>query len=389
MLKITTPNNIIDLEYILKTEFDLYCGESIIGSEWTFHQIAPYIGKIKSSIAKFLIEKFTKKGDTIYDPFCGAGTIPFEGWALGRNVVANDLNYYAFITTVAKLNPPSDIETVKKSIETYSKKIEVKKKSVDLRKIPSWVQSFFHKETLREIIAWIDVLKSNDDWFLLACLMGILHHQRPGFLSFPSSHTVPYLRINKFPIKEYPELYEYRNVEERLKRKAIRAFKRLPILDANISRKCFQKDASRHKLKTQIDAIITSPPYMRQLDYGRDNRLRLWFLGVDDYKSLDQKISPRESSYIEMMTKCLISWHSQLKVNGKCILFLGDNFSKKEKLSLPDIIQKIAEKELKLYKVLFKHVSLIPNNRRVRRHMGGNKSETILVLEKIKNGNHK
>jgi len=38
-----------------------------------------------------------------------------------------------------------------------------------------------------------------------------------------------------------------------------------------------------------IDAVITSPPYMDALDYARDNRLRLWFLGINDYKQIMEK----------------------------------------------------------------------------------------------------
>ena len=38
---------------------------------------------------------------------------------------------------------------------------------------------------LRETLGWTYVLRRRRRWFLLASLLGILHHQRPGFLSFP------------------------------------------------------------------------------------------------------------------------------------------------------------------------------------------------------------
>src|SRR5688572_29273192 len=43
--------------------------ESVVYSECSLHQIAPFIGKLKSSIARSLIETYTEKGQTIYDPF--------------------------------------------------------------------------------------------------------------------------------------------------------------------------------------------------------------------------------------------------------------------------------------------------------------------------------
>lgn len=368
----------------LRTHFSRKCEHSVVGSESTLHQLAPYIGKIKSSIASFLIENFTTKGEIIFDPFCGAGTIPLEAWSLGRDVVANDLNPYAFLLTQAKLcSVPSESE-IFQEIERISELVNVRIKYQAIDNTPEWVSSFFNPETLKEIIAWVEILKENNHWFLLSCLMGILHHQRPGFLSFPSSHTVPYLRLNKFPKQEYPELYQYRNVKERIIKKAKRALKRLPKLDPEQKRLVYNLDASKLQLNMTVDAVITSPPYMRQLDYARDNRLRLWFLGIEDYRPLDETISPKEVDFVEIITNCLQNWNRIIRVGGKCILFLGDNYSKKMQATLPSIIEDILKNKIGTFELSFKHESIIPTNRRVRRDHEGNKSETLLVFQKIR-----
>ena len=78
---------------------------SALNGESTFHQLSPYIGKLKSSIARSLVSQFTAAGDTIYDPFSGSGTVALEAWAAGRSVIANDLSPYAAILTRAKLFP--------------------------------------------------------------------------------------------------------------------------------------------------------------------------------------------------------------------------------------------------------------------------------------------
>ncbi|MDR6569936.1 DNA methyltransferase [Chitinophaga ginsengisegetis] len=362
--------------------FDAQCTKSVVGSEWSLHQIAPYIGKVKSSIAKFLIENFTKKGDVIYDPFCGAGTIPFEAWSSGRNVIANDLNDYAYVLTKAKLFPPSSFDEVYSQIEAMEPLVSEKITELNRGNIPEWVSAFFHDKTLLEVLAWVEILKANESWFLLSCLLGILHHQRPGFLSFPSSHTVPYLRVKKFPKEDFPELYEYRNVKDRLVKKVKRALKRSPNLNENLERTVYNEDASEQLFQTQIDAVITSPPYMRQLDYARDNRLRLWFLGVEDYRPLDATISPKELDFIDIISKCLNNWNDIIRPGGKCILFLGDNYSKKLNLTLPEILEDILVKKIGDFNLIFKHESIIPTNRRVRRNHVGNKSETVLVFQK-------
>src|ERR1700722_4792587 len=59
-------------------------------SENKLHQLSPYIGKLKSSIAHDLIRDLTRPTDIVADPFCGSGTIPLECALAGRRVIASD-----------------------------------------------------------------------------------------------------------------------------------------------------------------------------------------------------------------------------------------------------------------------------------------------------------
>jgi hypothetical protein len=356
------------------------------GSAWqtesTIHQLAPYIGKTKSTMAASLIGRHTRPGDIVFDPFSGCGTVAFEAWLAGRHVIANDLSPYANLLTRAKLFPYRSIDDARRDYQKVRRRVASVEPS-DLRRVPVWVREFFHPRTLKEVLAWTDLLVAERRWFLLACLMGILHHQRPGFLSFPSSHTVPYLRIKKFPPHQFPELYEYRSVEDRLEAKIDRAFRRVPALDFGISRRCFSRSADQLVLSAHVDAILTSPPYMRQLDYGRDNRLRLWFLGCRDWDALDKAVSPRESEFLDLMRKCFGLWRNGLKRNGLCVLVIGDESSRAGCVELPDKVAQIATEEHG-FSLVSSHTDAIPNERRVRRGISGSTSETVLVLRNVK-----
>lgn len=354
------------------------------GSAWqcesTLHQLSPYIGKTKSSMAASLVSRFSRKGDRVYDPFSGCGTFALEAWLAGRRVLANDLSPYALVLTRAKLFPYRSVQEAVRDLECISTLAAERAAGVDLRRVPAWVRSFFHPETLREVLGWNSVLTAKRRWFLLACLLGILHHQRPGFLSYPSSHTVPYLRIKKFPRSRFPELYEYRAVKERLEAKIVRAFRRVPNLDFGIRRQCTSKSADRAAASVKVDAIITSPPYMRQLDYGRDNRLRLWFLGCDDWHALDQNVSPREHAFLTLMERCFRRWSSLLKPGGYCVLVIGDECSRESRSDLPRDVSRLATQTVGGYSLVSQYTEAIPNDRRVRRGITGSTSETILVL---------
>jgi DNA modification methylase len=355
---------------------------SSLQKESTLHQVSPYIGKIKSSMARTLVSTFSKEGDTVYEPFSGSGSVALESWIACRNIVANDLNPYAAMITRAKLFPYNSVNKTLSEVEKVAKEVKLIIPKIDLRTIPKGIRAFFHLQTLKETIAWCRVLKLNHSYFLLSCLLGILHHQRPGFLSYPCSHTVPYLRLKKFPYKEYPEMYQYRPLQERLEKKVLRVFKRIPELDYRIIRKCYMLDSGRFIPEQKVDVIITSPPYMRQLSYARDNRLRLWFIGINDWKQLDSKISPTSKKYFDLCRSCLKLWHTILPPKGLCVLVLGDNYSHQYKMHLPDAIAHIATKEIGGYSVAWKYTEAIPNDRRIRRGCYGNLTETILVLRK-------
>src|SRR5271156_228717 len=110
---------------------------SALKGESTLHQLSPYIGKLKSSIAGSLIAQFTEEDDIIYDPFSGSGTVAFEAWAAGRNIIANDLSPYAALLTRAKLFPYCSLTDAKRDIKKLA--IEAEAVKVDLRKVPTWV----------------------------------------------------------------------------------------------------------------------------------------------------------------------------------------------------------------------------------------------------------
>lgn len=334
-------------------------------------------------MAASLVSQFTSEGDLVYDPFSGSASIALEAWLAGRRVVANDLSPYAGLLTRAKLFPYRSLDDALRDIEDTSAEATELRGDVDLRKVPGWVRQFFHRETLRETLAWANVFRRRRRWFLLASLLGILHHQRPGFLSFPSSHTVPYLRTKKFPRSRFPELYKYRSVRDRLESKVKRAFRRVPVLHFSLSRTCLCKDAGALVPPEPVDAIITSPPYMRLLDYGRDNRLRLWFLGTHDWRALNRIVSPGEDTFLELMRRCFTRWKTVLKPHHCCVLIIGDAYSRVAKGNLPQVVSRIATEDVGGYSRVCEYTETIPNERRVRRGIVGSASETIVVLRNI------
>jgi len=354
-------------------------------SECTWHQIAPYIGKMKSSMASSLIRQFTEPGQTIYDPFAGAGTIGLEGWIAGRPVVCGDLSPYAVALTRAKLRPPRDAEDAIQRLEASWAKAVRLAKSVDLGDVPTWVSNFFHRRTLREVLALRTVLLGDRQWFLLSCMLGILHHWRPAFLSHPASHTVPYLMKKRFPRTNFPEMYAYKPVYPRLLLKVHRAFLRTPDTDRHVRRVVRLADAAipRASLSEQgISAIITSPPYMNSLSYARDNRLRLWFLGVPDHRLHEAMLSPNKPRFLRLMGTLLPQWADLLPRDAPVVLVLGAVRRDGRSHDLPDaVVNQVRERRCELA-VTAVCRNVIPDSRRTRGNCRSIRQDTIIVLRK-------
>ncbi len=152
---------------------------SALKTESTLHQLSPYIGKIKSSMAASLVSRFTSRGGLVYDPFSRSGTVALEAWFAGRPVVANDLSPYAKLLTRAKLFPYQSLDDALEEMGHVDMEATRRRVNVDLRKVPGWVRQFFHPETLRDAVSWRNVLLSRRRWFLMASLLGILHHCCP------------------------------------------------------------------------------------------------------------------------------------------------------------------------------------------------------------------
>ena len=346
--------------------------------------ISPYLGRLESSRAKELVLGLTKAGQIVHDPFCGSGTIPLEAWANGRHAIGGDRNPYAVALARAKLNPPKDLETALQTINIVHERAQAAKKSVDLRRVPSWVRQFFHSETLREAIAWSDVLRTSQEHFLFGCFLNILHHQRPGFLSFPASHVTPYLRTAKFPIHDFPTMYEMRDVRSRIEKKVRRTLKNSIPYDFNLNRQISKCTAERPPAGQElIHCIITSPPYMSELDYGRDNRLRLWFCGVTDWKTLDASISPRRQPFLQLMARCVVSWEKILQPSGHIALVLGDSRrSGPARVDVPQLVLDIVKRRTSELKLIDITVNELPALSRVIKGKTGTLFESTLIFKK-------
>ncbi len=73
-----------------------------------------YWGKKPSNDLNHLIEKYSMKGDILFDPFAGYGVFCCEAYLMSRNVVLNDLNPIANFLNCQLLEKNVDLQLLKK-----------------------------------------------------------------------------------------------------------------------------------------------------------------------------------------------------------------------------------------------------------------------------------
>jgi len=307
------------------------------------HNLCSYQGKLKPSIAHFLVKLFTKEGMTILDPLCGVGTIPLEACLQGRIGIGNDISLLAYVNTFAKVCKPN----YKKSLDEQNKFIQYIKKNLVTKEEVSQlkfgynrnISDYYHIDTLREIITARNYFKEIKSYnreraLLLASISHILHGNRPYALSRRSHNVTPLAPKGKF---------EYKSLIEKTREKIERTLK-LSYPDEFIPGKVFNNDYVNLKNiipNESVDVIITSPPFFNSTRFYMSNWIRMWFCGWDK-----KDFEIKKDNYLETQQVKNIGVYEQffkvckklLKQNGTLIMHLG----KSRKYDMGKILSEIA-----------------------------------------------
>ncbi|HEX6005794.1 MAG TPA: DNA methyltransferase [Burkholderiales bacterium] len=253
------------------------------------HEIS-YRACFKPQLPAYFIERLTKPGDVVYDPFSGRGTTAVEAALHARTVIANDANPLSAILTYPRLELPcvSDIDKRLRSIAFPA----TASTDVDL-------SMFFHERTLYEILGLRHYLArrrangsedSIDRWIRMVATNRLTGHS-PGFFSVytlpPNQAVGPenQIRINE-KLGQKPE---YRDVRALILRKsmqlqgALGAAERYRLHSAAETAQVLVRDAAATAAieSESVQLTVTSPPFLNVVQYARDNWLRCWFNGLD------------------------------------------------------------------------------------------------------------
>lgn len=305
----------------------------------SLHEVS-YRACFKPQLPRFFIERLTRPGEIVYDPFMGRGTTPVEAALLGRIPYGNDANPLSVVMTRARLQPPTLAE-----VEARLGEICL----FDPADMPEDLLAFYHPDTLRGISSikkyllqrWAaGALDAVDEWIGLVSLNRLTGHSN-GFFSV---YTLP--PNQAVSVKSQRKINERRNQTPPARDVLKIILKKSRQLLGDVTartRSTLAKVSPSAQLLTgpahdtfaiesgSVALVVTSPPFLNVVQYATDNWLRCWFLGIDA-AGVQLTVPRRVDDWQKAMTKVFHELARVLKPGGYVAFEVGEVHGGKTKL---------------------------------------------------------
>jgi site-specific DNA-methyltransferase (adenine-specific) len=296
------------------------------------HSICSYLAMFPASMPHYFIKKLTDEGDVVLDPFSGRGTTLFEAIKNERIGIGNDLNPLARVLTKSKSNPPSKEEVLERLNELEEK---CEPKRILTSQVEDKVDMLFHEYTLSQLLFLKEELGDDRvDNFIKSSVLGILHGNTEGYLSIsmPNTYSMSPNYVSNY-IDEHGLEKHKRDVFEKTRDKLDRIYEGRE--DIEVSDGFVTESDARdigEEVEGGVDLIFTSPPYLRLVNYGDQNWIRMWFLGEDPDEVDDNLFTTQsKSKYMDFMRQVLEEFYETLSDDGVAVIVIGD-VNKKRRL---------------------------------------------------------
>lgn len=257
------------------------------------HGIHVYPARMLPQIARILIHKFSEKGDTVFDPFCGSGTVLLEAGLAQRKSFGVDINPLAVLisrtkTTIFNLDQlTATLDNLRTRIQKCSELVESGESDAPTFKFNSQ----------KQIDHWFKEIAQQDLSIIRHSIEKYCVPEVKTFFQTIFSDTVR--KVSNSRENEY-KLYRLSPEDlELFQPEAIRYF--LQYSQAAISgmgrfaermkgkslpkTTIHQNDLMQMELKpNQFDLMVTSPPYgdsQTTVGYGQFSKFSLQWLGND------------------------------------------------------------------------------------------------------------
>ena len=271
------------------------------GEAHSLHYAVSYREAFDPNLPAFFIERYSRRGEVVLDPFCGSGTTALESALRGRIAVASDRDPLAIAVARAKLSP-ADITEVTLALQRVNLR-----RPIDLKFFKEYFSPFFEIETFRELVNLRSFLHNSDDriaQFIQMIALSLIHGHSAGFFSvytFPQISLLPReqdaLNVKRRQMPDYRAIVPriLRRTASILRDGAPSSLRGVGLVSAADSPRPFRKHtvmaADACSLDAipsgSIDLIISAPPLPVTEARPAEQWLRRWFLGAQPHDALE------------------------------------------------------------------------------------------------------
>ena len=289
-------------------------------------RFGPYYAMFPLDFAFEIVDKYSKKGDFIIDPFAGRCSSIYAGGVLGRHSLGIEINPIGWLYGAVKLNPADKDAVLDRLKEIYAKRNYY---SNAVLKLPAFFRMCYCDDVLKFLLAarkYLNWEKDSTDTTLMSILLVYLHgkigeglsNQMQKAKAMGMNYSIMWWKERKMtrPPQIDPLDFISRKIEWRYEKGKPAVFDSEVVFgDSSLELNKIVRRAQETEIKFSL--LFTSPPYYSLTDYYADQWLRLWLLGgIDKQQEVNSKHKGRFKSKVEYY-KLLDS------VFGSCSTIMG------------------------------------------------------------------
>jgi DNA modification methylase len=310
------------------------------------HRLHPYLGKYIPQLVETFLRKYFSAGQIVLDPFCGSGTTLVQANELGINSIGYDVSAFNVMLCRVKTDQYNLLKVRKEILDILEKIQAITQR--DSSNLSLWNDSQIEQAYLTDENPYLK------EWFAPQALSELLTYRNlissyyyQDILKIILSRSARSARLTThfdldFPKKPQIEPYycykhsricsPTNNAFQFLKRYSIDSIRRLEEFaskrtDAKVE---IQHGDSRQGDFSEIDGVITSPPYVGLINYHEQHAYAYHLLGLHDQRGKEIGAAANGSSqkarklYQEDITKVFRQLNEKLKPGGRMIVVAGD-----------------------------------------------------------------
>ncbi len=297
-----------------------------VSNQKSIHGIYPYRGKISSLDAANVISQLPNDG-VLLDPFCGSGTIVYEGAKRLKYAIGVDNNPIAIQIANGKISRFSPEDSLLR-LGKITEKINFHSNLA----IPPKAERYFHPDTANEIMLLKQHFNEFNDYEKAVFLGTICLAARACNHYQWSSTQVGRLSDEK----------RYVNFTDRFLYKISKHGFPLP----NDNAKVIMGDTRNlGKLipPKSVDIVYTSPPYFDCLDYTSYYTRIVHYIFENDYEHIKTGLIQNRATYEQDMVACLNEIENVTTDDAVIIFVVGDKKIKGEVINGGEFFTRISK----------------------------------------------